>query len=120
MRFCQSAGLEYMIGEKMKNSKEMTYREITISDYDEIIRLWKNTPGMSIGEADSRENMEKFFIRNPGLCFCAEQNGRIIGTVLAAHDGRRGFIYHLAVETIFRSKGIGGFLAKKSLKAMKS
>ena len=40
----------------------------------------------------------------------AESNGHIIGAVIGGFDGRRGMIYHLAVDAEFRRLGVGTFL----------
>jgi ribosomal protein S18 acetylase RimI-like enzyme len=34
----------------------------------------------------------------------------VIGTVLGGFDGRRGLVYHLAVDTAWRGRGIGSAL----------
>ncbi|MCH5303388.1 MAG: GNAT family N-acetyltransferase, partial [Ruminococcus sp.] len=43
-------------------------------------------------------------------------DGKIVGTVLAGHDGRRGFIHHMAVLPEFRRKHIGNALATEAIK----
>jgi ribosomal protein S18 acetylase RimI-like enzyme len=92
------------------------YRPATIGDYDGMIQLWKNTPGMGLGQADSREGISQLLQRNPGLSTVAEVEHKIIGTALCSHDGRRGFIYHLAVAEPYRNNGIGRTLAEMSLR----
>lgn len=39
--------------------------------------------------------------------------------ILCGHDGRRGFIYHTAVNTDYRSRGIGRALINAALEALK-
>lgn len=90
-------------------------REIQIDDYDRIYALWNSTPGMGLSNADSLQNIGKFLTRNGGLSFCYEKDGRIIGTILCGHDGRRGYIYHVTVAEEFRGNGIGRALVEKSL-----
>lgn len=64
-------------------------------DYDEIYHLWLNTPGMWLNSTDdSRAGIEKYIKRNPTSCFVAEANGKIVGVIMAGHDGRRGYIHH--------------------------
>lgn len=63
--------------------------------------------------------MSDFFLeRNPGISFIAEINGNLAGSILAGHDGRRGYLYHLAVEPNVRRKGIGRQLVQASLKKL--
>lgn len=90
-------------------------REIQIADYDDIHALWNSTPEMGLSNADSVHKIEKFLSRNEGLSFCYEKRGRIIGTVLCGHDGRRGYIYHVTVAEEYRGRGIGRALVEKSL-----
>ena len=82
-------------------------REMVVGDYEKMITLWKNTPGIGLSDSDSKRNISQFLERNPGLSFVYEIEKRIIGTVLCGHDGRRGYIYHLAVDHEFRKQGIG-------------
>lgn len=97
---------------------QLNYRELLIDDYDQIISLWKKTPGVGLSEADSRENIAKFLKRNPGLSFISEINKRIVGTILSGHDGRRGYIYHMMVDEDYRNNGIGRNLVMKSLEQL--
>lgn len=97
------------------NEVKAELREIQIGDYDEIYALWSNTPGMGLSSADSVQNIGKFLTRNAGLSFCYIKGGRIIGTILCGHDGRRGYIYHVTVAGEFRGRGIGRALVGKSL-----
>ncbi|HPR77475.1 MAG TPA: GNAT family N-acetyltransferase, partial [Candidatus Limiplasma sp.] len=81
----------------------MQIRLMTLNDYDAAIFLWKSTAGIGISDRDdSRDRIARYLARNPSTCFVAEENGRLIGTVLAGHDGRRGFIYHAAVAHFAR------------------
>lgn len=101
----------------LNNNKQNIY-ELEISDYPEIFALWSSTPGMGLSQADSRENIDKFFQRNHGLSFCFREEGKIVGTVLCGHDGRRGYIYHVTVAEAFRGRGIGKLLVEKSLSGL--
>ncbi|MEN6314726.1 MAG: GNAT family N-acetyltransferase [Clostridiaceae bacterium] len=94
-------------------------REIHPDHYGEIVDLWNRTAGMGISAADSEENIRKFLFRNRGLSFCQKVNDRIIATILCGHDGRRGYIYHVAVAREYRGKGIGRNLVEVSLKQLK-
>lgn len=96
------------------------YREINIKDYKNIISLWRETPGIGISSADSKDNISRFLERNKGLCFICEFNDNIVGTILCGHDGRRGYIYHMCVHDNHRRKGIGKKLVSLSLENMKS
>ena len=89
--------------------------ELTIQDYDDAMRLWKSCSSVSIRDADSRENIQRYLNRNPGLSFKAVKNDKLVGTILCGHDGRRGYINHLAVSLNHRNQGIGRKLLETSL-----
>jgi len=77
-------------------------------DYDAVLALWKSIgPGVNISPSDTREEIAKKLQRDPDLFLVAEENGKIIGTVLGGYDGRRGLVYHLAVAESYRGNGLG-------------
>lgn len=99
--------------------KNFIYNDMLIGDYEQAHELWKSVEGMVLREADSNENIRKFLERNKGLSFLCRDNAKLIGTVLAGHDGRRGYIYHLAVDPQYRIKGIAKELLKRSVAGLK-
>ena len=76
-------------------------------DYDQALALWKRTPGMGLSSVDERKPIEEFLALNPGLSFAAWAGGLLVGTALCGTDGRRGFLYHLAIDTAYRRQGTG-------------
>jgi N-acetylglutamate synthase len=96
----------------------MTVRELTMGDYDAVYALWKSSEGVGLSAADSRENIASFLSRNPGLSFVAEVEGVLAGALLCGCDGRRGFLYHMAVAPAHRRAGIGGALVRQCLQAL--
>lgn len=108
--------------EKMERSGVMTeyvIREMKAGDYQEAFALWQEDEGIGLSNADSEANIQRFLARNPALSFVAVHNGKIVGTILCGHDGRRGYIYHLFVAEHHRKKGVGRSLAAKSLERLK-
>ena len=94
-------------------------RVMTIDDYDAVFHLWQNTPGMGLNTTDdSREGIEKYLKRNPTSCFVAEADGKIVGVIMAGHDGRRGFIHHTAVLPEYRKHGIAKNLVVCAIAAL--
>ena len=85
----------------------VTTREFGMADYDAAIALWSCEEGIEICEGDSREEMSEYIKRNPGLSRVAEVDGQIAGVALCGHDGRRGWIYHLAVAPAHRRRKVG-------------
>lgn len=97
----------------------MTIRVMTIGDYDAVYKLWVSTPGMGLNTTDdSQEGIAKYLRRNPSTSFVAQEDGKIVGVLLAGHDGRRGFIHHTAVLPEYRNRGIARTLAKSALDAL--
>jgi ribosomal protein S18 acetylase RimI-like enzyme len=84
-----------------------TVRAFRIEDYDGVVTLWRRTEGVELNESDTRRAIAAYLRRNPRLSFVAEQDDRIIGAVLCGHDGRRGYLHHLAVSKRHRQRGIG-------------
>lgn len=88
---------------------------MTKDDYDEVYEMWQTTSKRALSNADSREQIERYLDRNKGMSQVAVIDGKIVGTVLAGHDGRRGFIHHMAVMPQYRRKHIGHSLANKAI-----
>ena len=86
-----------------------------MSDYDAVIRLWQETEGVGLNESDDRGNLRSYLRRNPGMSFVARRGAEIIGAVLCGHDGRRGYLHHLAVAKPHRQKGVGKKLVNACL-----
>ena len=83
-------------------------RPMTTEDYDGVFALWNTIKGFAIRSIDdSREGVEVFLKRNPGISVVADYNGKIVGAILCGHDGRRGCLYHVCVHADFRRRGIG-------------
>lgn len=93
---------------------------LNIDDYPEIHAFWLATPGVGLSEADSREGIAQYLLRNPGSSFQVRMAGRIVGTVLGGHDGRRGFLHHLAVAPDCRGEGLGRELVAAALAALRA
>lgn len=92
-----------------------------IADYEEVYKLWKNTEGMGLRSLDdSRDGIMTFLNRNPNTNFVCKENNKVVGVILSGHDGRRGYIYHLAVSQKYRKKGIGKILVEKVICALKT
>ncbi len=96
----------------------MEIRSMKIEDYDEVFAMWLITSKRALSSADSKENIEKYLNRNKGLSQVAICDGKIVGTVLSGHDGRRGFIHHMAVLPEYRRHHIGRALAEKAIQKL--
>jgi ribosomal protein S18 acetylase RimI-like enzyme len=93
-------------------------REMTIDDYQSVYAVWEGSEGIGLSDADSKEGIKRFLARNPGLSFIALDNDQIVGAALCGHDGRRGYIHHLAVVKSHRKLGIGRSLVSRCVFAL--
>lgn len=90
------------------------------SDYDGAFILWQSLPGLGLSGADEESQIQKFLDKNPDTCFVAVDNGKVIGTVLGGSDGRRGYIYHLAVDPTYQRAGLGKSLVEQCLASLRA
>lgn len=98
---------------------ELIIRRFKMSDYERVIELWQqgNLPLKPMGR-DSREEIERQIQLSQVIFLVAEKDGKVIGTVLATHDGRKGWINRLAVDEAYRGQGLGQLLVKEAEKEL--
>jgi ribosomal protein S18 acetylase RimI-like enzyme len=94
-------------------------REFSVSDYQAALELWQRVEGLEIAEGDDRESVAHFLSRNPGLSRVATDGSALVGVVMCGHDGRRGYIYHLAVDPIYQGSGLGKRLMNECLAGLR-
>jgi ribosomal protein S18 acetylase RimI-like enzyme len=97
-----------------------TLHEMTIDDHAEVLALWQRSPGLHVNPSDEREPIERYLVRNPGLSVVARQDGRLVGTLLCGHDGRRAYLYHLAVCDSARRQGVGRAMVERCLERLRA
>jgi len=93
----------------------ITITPFTLNDYDAVIALWQICEGVGLSEADERDSIQFYLERNPGMSFVAWDGDRMVGAVLCGHDGRRGYIHHMAVHPDYRRQKIGRQLVDRCL-----
>lgn len=92
---------------------------MTIDDYEKVYELWMSCAGMGLNNLDdSKEGIEQFLNRNPETCFVAEIEKVIVGVIIVGNDGRRGYIYHTAVNPLYRKQGIAKTLVKAAMNVL--
>lgn len=95
-------------------------RTMTIEDYQGVHDLWMSIKGFAIRSVDdSREGVEMFLKRNPTTSVVAVEDGKIVGSILCGHDGRRGCLYHVCVAEQYRRRGIGKAMVIQAMNALK-
>lgn len=98
----------------------MKIRKMLSGDYKQVYSLWMSCTGMGLNNLDdSRDGIDMFLRRNPDTCFVAETGDQIIGCIMAGSDGRRGYIYHTAVNPQYKRQGIARQLVNTAMDALK-
>ena len=96
-------------------------REMKPEDFQGVHDLWMTIKGFGIRSVDdSKEGVERFLKRNPGLSVVAEEDGMIVGCILCGHDGRRGCLYHVCVREGYRMRGIGKSMVVHCMERLKA
>jgi ribosomal protein S18 acetylase RimI-like enzyme len=76
-----------------------------IEDYESVVDLWKSV-GLILRPGDDLESIRLKLQRDPDLFLVARENAEMVGCVMGGWDGRRGWIYHLAVRQSHRRQGV--------------
>jgi ribosomal protein S18 acetylase RimI-like enzyme len=77
-------------------------------DYPSVVDLWERSdPDIQVSRSDTPNEIAKKIQRDPDLFLVADYQEEIIGVVMGGYDGRRGMIYHLAVDKEYRQVGVG-------------
>jgi len=95
-------------------------RRLVPEDYQKMIELWEEAglPYRPKGR-DSKESIEKQMKESPDFFIGVFDGERLIGTVIASFDGRKGWINRLAVHPEYRRRGIGQLLIKEAEAVLK-
>ncbi|WEJ73206.1 GNAT family N-acetyltransferase [Pseudomonas sp. PSE14] len=93
----------------------MLLRSAVPDDHAALRALWERTPGIQLRRDDDYEPFVLYLRRNPGLSLVLEEGDQVIGSLLAGHDGRRGYLQHLVVDEAFRGRGLARALLDEAL-----
>ena len=87
---------------------DVTIAFLTASDYDSVRDLWIAS-GLPIkpGGRDSRERFAAQLAEDRQTVIGLRGGERLIGVIVATHDGRKGWINRLAIHPDFRRQGLG-------------
>lgn len=99
--------------------KNLIIREYSIEDYDSLIKLWNlsELPYKPKGR-DKKENITKEIKQKRSIFLLLELEGELIGSILATHDGRKGWINRLAILPEYRKSGFATKLIKEAEKKL--
>ena len=93
----------------------MEIESFIIDEYDQLLSLWERT-GLSYDRADrdSRESIERQIFDDHVAILTLKDKGRIIGSIIASSDGRKGWINRLAVDPDYRGRRLAARLVEKA------
>lgn len=94
-------------------------RSFKMDDYSRVRTLWKES-GLEMRPGDTRPEIRLKLERDPELFLVAEAEGMVVGSVIGAWDGRRGWVYHLGVLPAFQRHGIATMLLNEVERRMKA
>jgi ribosomal protein S18 acetylase RimI-like enzyme len=91
------------------NDQDFQIEKFSIKDYKRVFELWKQG-NLTLGSSDTKERIQRVAERNSDTFLVGKLENKIIACVMGMHDGFRGYVYHLAVDPHYRSKGYGKLL----------
>ncbi|MFT3944561.1 MAG: GNAT family N-acetyltransferase [Ancrocorticia sp.] len=97
-------------------------RRMQPEDYEQAYDLWTRTPGMHLHSLNNTYGgIALLLSKNPDSCFVAiDDDGAVVATALGSTDGRKGYLYHVAVDEQWRGQGIGTTLVGRIFDVFKA
>jgi N-acetylglutamate synthase len=97
----------------------LRFTSMTVEDIPDVLAFWRTMEGVGLHASDSPEVPTRFLERNPGWSLVVrDSTGRVVAAVLCGHDGRRGYLHHLATAPDLRRRGLGTQLVERCLVAL--
>ena len=97
----------------------MQIREFKLEDFTAVISLWQDA-GLELNRSDSFEGIRRKLEHDPDLFLVIEEDHQILGAIMAGFDGRRGWVYHMAVHPYGQGRGWGSMLLDELEKRFKA
>jgi len=96
-------------------------KTMSMRHYDAVLSLWSSSPGVFVQmPSDSRASIGRYLRRNRGLSLVALHGRKIVGALLVGHDGRRGLLHHLAVDSSHRRQGVARQMVDEATARLKA
>jgi len=84
----------------------MRIREYQAGDAEAVVELWVACD-LTRPWNDPHADIERKTADSPELFLVGEEDGLVVGSVMAGYDGHRGWINYLAVHPTLRGRGHG-------------
>lgn len=97
----------------------MTIRPVTAKDFPELYTLWKETNQLEYSYAEEKKMALSTIKHNPTTCLIGIMDNKIIATSFGVFNGRRAWLYRLAVAKKYQKRGIGTEMITATEKALK-
>lgn len=99
------------------NPSSYSLRPMQVADHAEVADLWLRCEG--IGQPETEAEIAQYLERNPGLSPVVVADGCIVAALLCGHDGRRGYLYHVAVDAAHRGHGLSRQMVNNCLEKLR-
>lgn len=101
-------------------SGQTRLRQLTLDDYDRWMAVWVKAGLHSVRPKgrDSRDAFAAQFATGTHTMIGLEENGELVGVILATHDGRKGWVNRLAVLPAHRRQGYAALLVCEAEKVL--
>jgi ribosomal protein S18 acetylase RimI-like enzyme len=91
----------------------MRIRHARYADIEGILGLWRAAEAAPT-ETDDASSIDRLIHRDRAAFFVAEEDGALVGTLIAGFDGWRGHLYRMAVHPDSRRRGIARALVEEA------
>ncbi len=98
---------------------QIQFRQFHPDDTEQTVALWQAC-GLTRPWNDPHKDIERKLQQEPELFIVAEQDGLLLGSVMAGYDGHRGWIYYLSVLPQHQSQGLGKELVQQAEQRLRS
>jgi ribosomal protein S18 acetylase RimI-like enzyme len=89
-------------------------RRLQAEDYDSLLALWQKCElPCRPGGRDARDAVVREMDRTETAFIGMFDGSQLIGAVLATSDGRKGWINRLAIDPVYRHRGLGTVLIRE-------
>jgi ribosomal protein S18 acetylase RimI-like enzyme len=87
-------------------------RGVSLADLEALLALWQ-AASLQLSASDTPAGLARKLERDPDLFLTVEEEGQLVAAVMGAYDGRRGWVYHLAVHPNRQGHHLGTLLMEE-------